>query len=109
LRASAHRGTINIFQSFTRKTPANRLSKHDEFGLGLMHYAGIFNRPLIVSTLIMLTVDANIKQQIDYMAIGPMPLHYAARCGSLDTMSCLLANFANVTFADHEGWVSFLI
>ena len=57
----------------------------------------------------MLTVDANIKQQIDYMAIGPMPLHYAARCGSLDTMSCLLANFANVTFADHEGWVSFLI
>ena len=105
LRASAQRGCMNIFQSYTRRTPTNRLAKHDEVGLGLMHYAAVFNRPLIVSSLVLLTVDVNIKQQIDYVAHGPMPLHYAARCGSLDTISCLIANFANITFTDHDGWV----
>ena len=105
LRASSQRGCLNIFQSYTRRTPTNRLAKHDEFGLGLMHYAGMFNRPLIISSLVLLTVDVNIKQQIDYVAHGPMPLHYAARCGALDTISCLIANFANITFTDHEGWV----
>lgn len=104
LRAGAQRGLLNIFQSFTRKTPTNLISKHDEFGLGLMHYASISNRPLIISTLIMIALDVNVKQQIDYMAIGPMPLHYAARCGSLDSVSCLLANFANISFADNQGW-----
>jgi ankyrin repeat protein len=95
---------MNIFQSYTRRTQTSRLSKHDEYGLGLMHYAAIFNRPLIVSSLVLLTIDCNIKQQIDYVAHGPLPLHYAARCGSLDTLSCLISNFANITFTDHEGW-----
>lgn len=85
----------------------SELAKHDEFGLSLMHYAAISNNPLIITTLILLGIDTNIKQQIDYMAIGPMPLHYAARCGSLDSLSCLLANYANISFSDHEGWVSF--
>lgn len=103
LREAARRGLINIFSTFIRKTPANRLSKHDEFGLGLMHYAAIYNKPLVISSLIMLAIDLNIKQQIDFMAIGPMPLHYAARCGSLDSLSCLLANYASISFSDHEG------
>ena len=96
---------MNIFQSYTRRTQTSRLAKHDEFGLGLMHYAAIFNRPLVISSLVLLTIDCNIKQQIDYVAHGPLPLHYAARCGSLDALSCLTSNFANITFTDHEGWV----
>ena len=87
-----------------RKSQANNLGKHDENGLGLMHYAAIHNKPLIISNLIMNAIDANIKQQIDYMAIGPMPIHYAARTGSLDTLSCLISNYANISFADHDGW-----
>ena len=104
LKASAQRGIIGIFQYFLRKSQTNNLAKHDENGLGLMHYAAIHNKPLIVSNLIMNAIDANIKQQIDYMAIGPMPIHYAARNGSLDTLSCLISNYANVSFADHDGW-----
>ena len=52
----------------------------------------------------MLAIDLNIKQQIEFMAVGPMPLHYAARCGSLDVLSCLLSNYASISFSDHEGW-----
>lgn len=80
------------------------MSKHDEFGLCLTHYAAIYNRPFIISSLIMSSIDINSKQQIDYLAIGPMPLHYAARNGSLDTVSCLLASYANISFADNDGW-----
>ncbi len=69
-----------------------------------MHYAAIFNRPLIISNLVMISLDPNIKQQIDYATVGPMPLHYAARCGSLDAASCLLANYGNISFADNKGW-----
>lgn len=96
---------MGIFHSFSRKTPASRLAKQDETGLSLMHYAAIFNRPYIITSLILTGADVNIKQQIDYLAIGPMSLHYAARCCSLDSASCLLSNYANINFADQQGWV----
>ena len=96
---------MNVFQSFARKTPLNNLGRHDEYGLGLVHYAAIFNRPLIVSNLAMLGLDTNIKQQIDYTTIGPMPVHYAARCASLDALSCIIANYGNISFFDDKGWV----
>ena len=81
------------------------MAKHDEFGLGLMHYAAMFNRPLIITSILAkFKIDCNLKQQIDYIAHGPLPIHYAARCGSLDTLSCLISNYANITFTDHEGW-----
>ena len=35
---------------------------------------------------------------------GPTPLHLAARCGSLETVSCLLANYANILATDQDGW-----
>jgi ankyrin repeat protein len=95
---------LAVFQSLARRTPTNQLSKHDENGLGLMHYAAIYNNPSIITALMLNGIDANIKQQVEYIAVGPMPVHYAARCGSLDALSCLTANYANVSFADHEGW-----
>ena len=35
---------------------------------------------------------------------GPTPLHLAARCGSLDAVCCLLANYANILATDEDGW-----
>lgn len=112
LKAACQRGFSNVFQSFARKTPLSNLTRHDEFGLGLIHYAAIFNRPNLISNLIMLGVDSNSKQQINvknYMQpIGPLSVHYAARCGALDALSCLLSNYGNVTHYDENGWVSWL-
>lgn len=94
-----------MFQSFSRKTPISNLARHDEFGLSLVHYAAIYNRHGIIANLCMLGVDSNLRQQIKYIAIGAMPVHYAARCGSLDTLSCILANYGNISNYDEKGWV----
>jgi ankyrin repeat protein len=59
---------------------------------------------MVITTLMMMGIDINIRQQIEYLAIGPMPLHYASRCCSMDSLSCLLANFANFTAPDNDGW-----
>lgn len=39
-------------------------------------------------------------------SIGPLGVHYAARCGSLDAISCLLSNYGNICFYDENGWVN---
>ncbi len=110
LKAATQRGFSNVFQSFARKTPLSNLARQDEFGMGLIHYASIFNKSNIITNLVMLGIDANLKQQIsvkNYMQpIGPLPAHYAARCGALDALSCLLCNYANVMFYDENGWVT---
>ena len=49
--------------------------------------------------------DVNVKQQIEYLAVGPMPLHYAARCNSLDATSFFICNYANISYADNYGWM----
>ncbi|RUS87780.1 hypothetical protein EGW08_004445 [Elysia chlorotica] len=35
---------------------------------------------------------------------GPTALHMAARCGSLDAVSFLLAHYANILATDQDGW-----
>lgn len=35
---------------------------------------------------------------------GPTAIHVAARCGALDTVACLLANYANILAIDQDGW-----
>ena len=109
LKAATQRGLSNVFQSFARKTPLSNLARHDEFGLGLVHHAAIFNRANLITNLVVLGVDANLKQQISvrsYMQpIGPLSVHYAARCGSLDALSCILSNYGNLTHNDENGWV----
>jgi hypothetical protein len=125
LKASAQRGAISVFQAFSRKTPLSNLARHDEFGLGFVHYAAIYNKPGIVANLCMLGIDSNLRQQIKYAAIGAMPIHYSARyyflyfpkktfflfefkftrCGSLEALSCILANYGNISNYDEKGWV----
>ena len=36
--------------------------------------------------------------------LGPTAIHVAARCGALDTVACLLANYANILATDQDGW-----
>lgn len=71
-----------------------------------MHHAAILNHAGIITSLMLAGADSNLKQHVDYVAVGPMPVHYAARCGSLDALACLTANYANVNYADHQGWTA---
>ncbi|CAM4742108.1 unnamed protein product [Rotaria magnacalcarata] len=104
LRVSAQRGLACIFQALARKTPPSGLSKPNlRDGLTLMHYAAIHNRPIIIGILILLGVDVNVKSEVNYVANGGTPLHFACRHGSLDAASCLLGNLAAIQI-DHQGW-----
>ncbi|CAF1396020.1 unnamed protein product [Adineta ricciae] len=104
LRASAQRGLTCIFQALTRKTPASALSKpNHRDGLTLLHYAAIYNRPIIIGILLQLGIDVNSKAEVNYTAIGGTPLHSACRHGSFDAASCLLGNMAAIQ-PDHIGW-----
>ncbi|KAL3832524.1 hypothetical protein ACJMK2_024159, partial [Sinanodonta woodiana] len=100
---AAHRGLVAIFQTLCRKMQANRLGKQDEHGMSLLHYAAMNNRPQIITFLLMQSMDVNVRRN-NIAATGPTALHVAARCGALDAVACLIANFANVNAFDSQGW-----
>ncbi|ESP02231.1 hypothetical protein LOTGIDRAFT_224972 [Lottia gigantea] len=103
LKAAAQRGLVAMFQALCRKMPASRLGKQDEHGLSYLHYAAMHNRPQIIAVLLMQSMDVNVRRN-HIVGNGPTGLHMAARCGSLDAVACLLANFANVLATDQDGW-----
>ncbi|KAK6172108.1 hypothetical protein SNE40_018060 [Patella caerulea] len=103
LKAAAQRGLVVIFHALCRKMPASRLGKQDEHGLSYLHYAAMFNRPQIIALLLLQSMDVNVRRN-NIMGTGPTGLHMAARCGSLDAVACLLANYANVLAIDQDGW-----
>lgn len=105
LKASASRGIMSIFCSILKRTARNDLTNQDDLGLTLMHYAAIYDHPSIIHLLFNKRIELNIKQLINGLSFGPMPLHYAVRCSSLDTASFLLNNYANSSFADNYGWM----
>ncbi|XP_064647682.1 ankyrin and armadillo repeat-containing protein-like isoform X2 [Lineus longissimus] len=103
LKAASQRGLTAMFMTLCRKCPASRLSKQDEVGMSLIHYASMWNRPQIITTLILQGIDVNVRRH-SLQATGPTALHLSCRCGSLDAVACLLANCANILAADREGW-----
>lgn len=54
----------------------------------------MFKLPYLVNTHALLHIHNS----------GPTALHLAARCGALDAVSCLLANYASLVVSDAEGW-----
>ncbi|CAL1533328.1 unnamed protein product [Lymnaea stagnalis] len=103
IKVCAQRGLISMFNALTRKISATRITKQDEQGLSLIHHAAIFNRPQIITLLLLLSTDVNVRRN-NIMSTGPTALHMAARCGSLDAASCLIANHASLLAIDQDGW-----
>ncbi|CAG5120159.1 unnamed protein product, partial [Candidula unifasciata] len=105
VKICAQRGMLSIFSFLTRKISGSKhgIGKEDEQGLSLLHHAAMHNRPQIISRLLLSSVNVNVCRN-NYLAGGPTALHVAARCGSLDAVSCLLANHANIIALDQEGW-----
>ncbi|KAH9489690.1 hypothetical protein Btru_037450 [Bulinus truncatus] len=103
LRICAQRGLISMFGALTRKISGTRIGKQDEQGLSLIHYAAIYNRPQIITMLLLQSVDINVRRN-NILSTGPTALHMAARCGSLDAACCLVSNHANLTVIDQDGW-----
>ncbi|WAQ94689.1 ANKAR-like protein [Mya arenaria] len=104
LKECAKRGLVAMFSALCRKMmQASRLGKQDEHGLSLLHYAAMNNHPQIIAMLLMQSMDVNVRRN-NIMGTGPTAIHVAARCGALDTVACLLGNFANILATDQDGW-----
>lgn len=104
LQASAVRGLVAIFHTMCRRLPPSRLTTQDSSGLSLIHHAAMFNRPQIITMLVVMGFDVNVRRYNNISAQGVSPLHLAARCGSLDSLSCLIAYKADVNILDNQGW-----
>ena len=106
LQASAHRGLVSIFHTITRRLPPSRLTTQDSSGLSLIHHAAMFNRPQIITMLVVMGFDVNVRRYNNISSQGVSPLHLAARCGALDSLVCLVTYKADVMMFDSQGWVS---
>lgn len=105
LQASAQRGLVSIFHTMTRRLPPARLTTQDPSGLSLIHHAAMFNRPQIITILVVMGFDVNVRRYNNISSQGVSPLHLAARCGALDSLVCLVAYKADVMMFDSQGWV----
>ena len=106
LQASAQRGLVSIFHTMTRRLPPSRLTTQDSSGLSLIHHAAMFNRPQIITMLVVMGFDVNVRRYNNISSQGVSPLHLAARCGALDSLVCLVTYKADVMMFDSQGWVS---
>lgn len=106
LQASAQRGLVSIFHTMTRRLPPSRLTTQDSSGLSLIHHAAMFNRPQIITMLVVMGFDVNVRRHNNISSQGVSPLHLAARCGALDSLVCLVTYKADVMMFDSQGWVA---
>ncbi|CAH2306538.1 ankyrin and armadillo repeat-containing [Pelobates cultripes] len=117
LKSAAERGLAAIFHTFCRKTPNSRLNVIDEVGYALIHHAAIHNRVSVVSQIAKIGLNLNQRRSDHFTSqgrtglgavaerTGPTALHLAARCGSLEVLSCLLALKADYLIHDKRGWL----
>ena len=104
LQAAAQRGLVAIFHTMSRRLPPSRLTTQDSSGLSLIHHAAMFNRPQVITLLIVMGFDVNVRRFNNISSQGVSPLHLAARCGALDSLVCLIAYKADVMMVDNQGW-----
>lgn len=105
LQAASQRGMVGVIYSLARRLPASKLFMQDASGLSLIHYAAMYNRPQVITLLAANGCDINVKRFSSIASQhGATPLHLAARCGALDSLSCLLAYKADVMLFDIQGW-----
>ncbi|XP_063788986.1 ankyrin and armadillo repeat-containing protein isoform X2 [Pseudophryne corroboree] len=119
LRAAAERGMAAIFYTFCRKTQISGLNDLDDAGYAILHHAAVHNRASVVSQLAKAGLNLNQRRRDNYLTqgelqnaetvaerTGPTALHLAAKCGSLEVLSCLLALNTDYTLCDKRGWTA---
>ncbi|EDO43577.1 predicted protein [Nematostella vectensis] len=104
LHAAAVRGLVAIFYTMCRRLPPSRLTTQDSTGLSLIHYAAMYNRPQIITMLMVMGFDINVRRFNNISSQGVTPLHLAARCGALESLACLISYKADVSSIDSHGW-----
>ncbi|XP_036395920.1 ankyrin and armadillo repeat-containing protein [Megalops cyprinoides] len=115
LRAAADRGLSAVFHSLCRRNSPSLLGALDEQGYSLLHHASIHNHTHILCQLATAGISLNQTCSTRVGPTGQLPLfdvagtaalHLAAQCGSLQSLSCLLALQADCRLPDRRGWMA---
>lgn len=105
LQAASQRGMVAVVYSLARRLSPSRLAMQNNLGLSLIHYAAMCNQPQVITLLVVNGCDVNVRRFDSIQSQqGITPLHLAAKCGSLDSLSCLLAYKADALLFDNQGW-----
>lgn len=105
LQAACQRGMVGVVYSLARRLPGSRLSMQNASGLSLMHFAAMYNQPQVITLLVVNGCDINVRRFNSIPSQqGTTPLHLAAKCGALSSLSCLLSYKADALLYDIHGW-----
>ncbi|KAI3388378.1 hypothetical protein SNEBB_003738 [Seison nebaliae] len=67
IKAASEKGLTAVLKSCVKKVPQSKLSKTDEFGLSYTHYSAIFDRPFILTDLLIKSSNGMAdKNKIDF-------------------------------------------
>ena len=104
LKASAHRGMTSVFHTICRRQTLTTLGSLDPQGMSLLHEAALMNRPQIITQLVMMGLDVNVRKFNNTTGLGIMPLHLASRSGADESIEALVAFKADVSAFDSLGF-----
>ena len=106
LTASSQRGMVAVFHTISRRQTVPMLASQDPQGRSLLHHASAMNRPQIITQLVMMGLDVNVRRFHSAADLGIMPIHLAARCGANESIAALVAFKADVLALDTMGFTA---
>ncbi len=104
LKAAAQRGMIAVFHTICRRQTASMLGSQDPQGFSFLHHAASMNRPQVITQLVMMGLDVNVRRYNIATELGVMPIHLAARCGANESVAALIAFKADLFALDSLGF-----
>ena len=106
LKASAQRGMTAVFNTICRRQTITTLGSLDQQGMSLLHDAAAMNRPQIITQLVTMGLDVNVRRYNNASELGIMPIHLAARCGAEESIAALVAFKADLMAYDANGFTA---
>ena len=106
LKASAQRGMVAVFNTLCRRQTVSNLGSLDQQGMSLLHDAATMNRPQIITQLVTMGLDVNIRKLSNNTGLGIMPIHLAAQCGAEESIAALVAFKADLFAFDTNGFTA---
>lgn len=100
LRPCIERGLVGPLAVLLKRCTKTRLSKLEEDGMALVHYAASRGQSEALSLLIHYQADPNQPCQDS----STLPIHLATQSGDLDSVCCLLQYGAQLNSTDDKGW-----
>ena len=106
LKAAAQRGMSAVFNTICRRQTLTTLGSLDQQGMSLLHDAAIVDRPQIITQLVTLGLDVNVRKHNNTSGLGIMPIHLAACSGAGESIAALVAFRADLHAYDGIGFTA---